>query len=225
MGQEHHWIENPDFEDEDDPEFACKHCDALCEADDDDDGIPAPSGEALREDAPSVRVMPRQFLTEEQRRGLMNAWGRILGRGAPADPVVEDKTYLDHIGSMVSDRSYGLVSLSREEDYAIDEIKDRPIRIHQVCPACREAYMVKTGDRPSEMEAFANVGLVARRARLMHKCPDVTAHLAVLSFDGLNELHEDLERRGEQMLTRSREVKDFADQRRAREIDLGGNHE
>lgn len=34
-GQEHHWIENDDFEDEGDPEFACKHCDAMCHAKDD----------------------------------------------------------------------------------------------------------------------------------------------------------------------------------------------
>ena len=37
VGQEHHWMENDDFEDESDPEFACKHCDAKCHAIGDDE--------------------------------------------------------------------------------------------------------------------------------------------------------------------------------------------
>lgn len=37
VGQDHHWIENDEFEDAGDPEFACKHCGAKCFAKDDDE--------------------------------------------------------------------------------------------------------------------------------------------------------------------------------------------
>ena len=222
VGQEHHWLENPDFEDEDDPEFACKHCDATCRAIDDGDGLPLPSGIVVtpQTDTEDGRVsVPRapMSLTEEQRRVLLASWSEIVGGGIPRpDPEVSDKTYLDHIGSLVSDRS-SLVSVERVNDFAIDLIKDRPIRILQICPACREAHAVTASDQPTEMETYAVVGAAARRARLMHKCPDITTQLSVLSFDDMQKLAEDLERAYITIGTRHEEVIAYAAARRARE--------
>ncbi len=36
-GQEHHWMENSEFADAGDPEYECKHCEAVCDAIDDAD--------------------------------------------------------------------------------------------------------------------------------------------------------------------------------------------
>jgi len=218
-GQEHHWIENDDFEDEGDPEFSCKHCDALCFSIDDDGGLPVPSG-AVVWDAARVQAPQPSALTEEQQAVLMGNWYQIVGATSPpVDEAVADKAYLDHIGSLVSDRSCMLVSLVRAKDYAIDNQKDRPIIVHQVCPACREAYAVTASDQPTELEAYASIGAVARRARLMHRCPEISAQLAVLSFADLQLLLEDLERDGVRALSRAQEVKAFADKRRVRETE------
>lgn len=231
VGQNHHWIENPDFEDEDSPEFACKHCDALCyQIEDDDltDGLMVPSGDVIPDADGEGRQLGgllrrNQYLSEAAQQALIQTWRQVVGDNYPAEPAVDPETadteYLDRIGSLISDRSYSLVSLRRERDYAIDVMKDRPIQVRQVCPACREAYMVKTGDRPTVIEAYTIIGQVARRARLMHKCPEITGQLSVLSFDDLQTLHEELERRGEQTLARSVEVLEFAKQRRAREVE------
>jgi co-chaperonin GroES (HSP10) len=40
----HHWIENSEFEDAGDPEFECKHCEAVCDSADDADGFAVPDG-------------------------------------------------------------------------------------------------------------------------------------------------------------------------------------
>lgn len=48
VGQAHHWIENSEFDDEGDPEFECKHCEAVCNSRDDDQGFMVPDESTTR---------------------------------------------------------------------------------------------------------------------------------------------------------------------------------
>ena len=51
VGQDHHWMENQRFNQDGDPEYVCKHCEAACAGVDDDDGFMVPSGVLLAQPA------------------------------------------------------------------------------------------------------------------------------------------------------------------------------
>jgi hypothetical protein len=53
-GMPHHWLENTAFEEAGDPEFECKHCEAVCDSADDDDGFAVPDGIARPRSAPGT---------------------------------------------------------------------------------------------------------------------------------------------------------------------------
>lgn len=63
-GQEHHWIENFDFSEGGDPEYACKHCDSYCHARDDEDGFSEADGVVVQWTPP---VSAAELLAEIER--------------------------------------------------------------------------------------------------------------------------------------------------------------
>jgi len=120
-----------------------------------------------------------------------------------------DKRYLDRVGDVVSQMSQRLVSLVRIYGggrVSLDKVQDHPVEIRQTCSTCREEHRTKIGDVGGELAMITAVGLAARKARIAHRCPMLSTYLPPMTQAELEQLANELERDGTEMVVRSMEV-------------------
>lgn len=222
IGQEHHWIEGTDLEGVRDPEFACKHCEALSHGTDDADGFIVPLGRLM-----TAAELDADGRVEDE---LPDPWAP----GGEADQIIaigRTQRTLDEIADGVSTMAGRIVCLRREgEERRFDKpdassIDARRVYIHQVCPACREQHAaplhesIALGTKSGTDEWFRLVGAVgveARKARIRHRCPSITDQLpATMTRAELEQLAQEVENAGTMMVDRSISIAKLAKERQS----------
>lgn len=215
VGQKHHWLEATVYEPSD-PAYECKHCDAAC---------------GMRSDgAPNGKLMPRRpddAGDEEPLAPLVEA-AALQVEQPPAAGAAEPARMLDSSKDLAHllDDVERQVSRAMRRPVAVGPVPDRgyaSLAIVQRCAACREVLETTIPNaarfgQPLEGETvrvFGEAGSAARRAYVKHRCEpvEVERQLTGMTATELEQLAQELERDGTEMVNRSIAITKLAKER------------